>query len=322
MGNVLRVINISLIIVIGNVMLAGCGNSSDKFSDNNVVQRLDLSSYSPEKPQEHLNLLFIHHSCGATLLADRGDKAGEYCLYDTHPDGGGLRNLLKQNNYNVHEATYGSKLGQDTDINHWYAKFRDQMDLALKTKLQDELLDDDEVNQVIVFKSCYPNNHFISDGKPPGDPNSPERTVWNAKAAYSSLLPIFEKHPDTLFVVITAPPIVKPWISKYKEMFLRLINKGPERIGERSRTFNNWLVDSKNGWLADYKLQNVLVFDLYNILTEKGASNWAQYPTQNGKDSHPNNQGNKIASEYFTRFINSAVRYAGLVTEKQGRVND
>jgi hypothetical protein len=182
-----------LIVTFAAVFIStGCNNQSSQVDDN--VKKLNLSEYSADKPDKRLNLLFIHHSCGATLMADKGEKTGEYCLYSAHPNGGGLRKLLQQNNYNVHEATYGSKIGQETDINHWHAKFRDQMDIILKTDHQDNVYKDDSVNNIIVFKSCYPNNKIVADGTPPGDPDSPDRTLWNCKAAYKSLLPFFREH--------------------------------------------------------------------------------------------------------------------------------
>ena len=247
--------------------LSGCEDQSIQGVTNMDVKEIDLTSYSTEKPEKRLNFLFIHHSCGATLMADKGEKSGEYCLWPNHPNGGGLRSLLEQNNYSVHEATYGSKIGEDTDINHWHAKFQNYMDIVLKTDHQDNLYKDDSINQVIVFKSCYPNNKIKADGTSPGDPDSPERTLWNCKAAYNSLLPFFREHPGTLFVAMTAPPIVKPWMNRYKEKLLNLIGKGPEQTGKRARVFNNWLKDVEIGWLKDYDLKNVVVFDLYDILT-------------------------------------------------------
>ena len=154
------------------LLSAGCDNQSSQVAENVKVAKLDLTQYSAEKPEKTLNLLFIHHSSGATLLADKGEKSGNYCLWPTHPSGGGLRNLLRQNNYNVHEATYGSKIGQKTDINNWHAKFRDHMDKILKTDHQDRLYKDDSVNNIVLFKSCYPNNNIVSDGTSPGDPDS------------------------------------------------------------------------------------------------------------------------------------------------------
>ncbi|MCP4800241.1 MAG: hypothetical protein GY893_09885, partial [bacterium] len=67
-----------------------------------------------------MRLLFIHHSCGGQLMAEQGEKiggasgSGERCIYDSHPNGGGLRSSLTTAGYEVHEASYESKLGQDT----------------------------------------------------------------------------------------------------------------------------------------------------------------------------------------------------------------
>ena len=294
------------------VLISGCNNDINNTSPIPLVHSLDMTKHSPNKPEITLDLLFIHHSCGATLFADQGEKKGDYCLFDMHPNGGGLRNILKQNNYNVHEATYGSKLGQDTDINHWHAKFRDHMELVLRTRIQDELLEGDDKNDIIVFKSCYPNNTIVADGSPPGDADLPNRTLWNCKAAYNSLLPIFQKYPDALFVAVTAPPTIKPWMNKYKEIFYNVLGRGSESIGMRARIFNNWLADVQTGWLAEYKLKNVVVFNFYDLMTGSGKSNWAQYPSKNKKDSHPSNEGNTIAADEFIDFINRAVKYSGL----------
>lgn len=281
-----------------------------------IVHKLDLSGYPKTGPDVRMNLLFIHHSVGATLLANKGGKSGKYCLWKSHPNGGGLRNLLTQNNYNVHEATYSSKVGQKTDIHDWHSKFRDHMDVILRTKIQDDLIENNGHNQIVVFKSCYPNSIINSVGSPPGDPDSPEKTLWNYKAAYNSLLPIFEKHPETLFVAVTAPPEVKPRMNQYKEFLFGLLGFGPEEMGKRNRKFNNWLVDMHSGWLSNYKQHNVVVFDYYNILTGNGASNWNVYGSSNGRNSHPNSEGNKIAAGKFVDFINRAIRYSGLYKDE------
>ena len=295
------------------LLSAGCNNQSSEVDGNAHVKKLDLSQYSAEKPEKTLNLLFIHHSCGATLLADKGEKSGKYCLYLSHPNGGGMRSLLEQNNFNVHEATYGSKIGQDADICHWHAKFRDKVDIILKTDIQDKLYQDDSVNNIILFKSCYPANNILSDGIPPGDPDSPEKTLANYKAAYHGLLPYFRQQPKTLFVAMTAPPLVKPRMNPLKEFLLNLVGKGPKQVGRRARLFNSWLKDIESGWLHNYSLKNIVVFDYYDILTGKGNSNWTKYPTKGGRNSHPSSEGNKIAAKNFVVFINKAVRYAGLL---------
>ena len=89
--------NVFFMQVITLALISGCDSASMSSSSNSGVHPLDLTEYSAKKPGQPINLLFIHHSCGATLFADPGTKAGEYCLYETHPNGGGLRNMLRQN---------------------------------------------------------------------------------------------------------------------------------------------------------------------------------------------------------------------------------
>lgn len=270
------------------------------------VKTVDLSRYSSAPPDHRLNLLFIHHSCGGQWLADPGSKDCKDAICKTHPNGGGLRRALEANNYEVHEASYNSIIGDKTDIKDWPPKFKKYMDRILRTRLQDELLPEGQVNQIIMFKSCFPNNNFPNDD-----------AVDQAMDAYKELLSIFEKYPDTLFIAVTAPPIVPPYETKNplkafaKKMLGRY--KDVPAIGRRARYFNNWLKDIENGWLANYKLRNIVVFDYYDILTKHGKSNWAEYPTKNGRDSHPNKEGNNVATQEFIPFINKAIRYANII---------
>ncbi len=257
--------------------------------------------------REPVQLLFIHHSCGGQLLAEPGERVGggpetgELCIYDSHPNGGGLRAKLEARGYAVNEASYGSIVGEDTDIRHWRAKFRDQMDLILRTKRQDTLLPEGMTNSIVAFKSCFPNNAFTGEGTEPGNPDGPELTVANAKAAYRSLLPYFEAHPEVLFIAFTAPPLadrkpvgmkatIKSWFS------------GKPGHPELALGFNRWLTDAENGWLAGYGLPNVVVFDYYGVLADAGTG-WSAYPTQGGQDSHPSGEGNAEAAEAFLEFL-------------------
>ncbi len=63
------------------------------------------------------------------LLADSGPQiggerdSGERCIYVSHPNGGGLRAKLEDAGFQVNEASYGSIIGEDTDIHHWHRKF-------------------------------------------------------------------------------------------------------------------------------------------------------------------------------------------------------
>lgn len=265
--------------------------------------------------REPVQLLFIHHSCGGQLMADQGPTmggepgSGERCIHVSHPNGGGLRSMLEAKGYQVNEASYGSIVGEDTDIRHWHRKFRDQMDRILRTKRQDELLPDGVTNRIVAFKSCYPNNAFTGPGTEPGDPDAADLTVANAKAAYRSLLPMFKEHPEVTFIAVTAPPLAdrKPvgMKAKIKGMFA-----GKPKHAELALAFNRWLADPQNGWLAGYDGGNVAVFDYYGVLADP-ETGYAAYPTQDGQDSHPSSEGNGKAAEAFARFIDGVPGAAG-----------
>ena len=278
------------------------------------VRILDLESFSEEKPQQQIHLLFIHHSTGGQLLADSGPDVGKDCINKSHPNGGGLRHLLEMNNYIVHEASYGSVIGENTNICHWNAKFRDDMDKILACKHQDEFFEDGTRNRIVMFKSCFPNSIIESEGVGPGDPDSCTHTTANYKATYNALLTYFGQQPQTLFVVVTAPPMVEPRPNRIKESIKTFMGR-PDivaKAGPRVRDFNNWLKDIQNGWLKDYQQKNVVVFDYYDVLTGFGKSNWSLYPTGGGRDSHPSSEGNALAAKEFIPFLNRAVHRMGM----------
>jgi hypothetical protein len=284
-------------------------------SQANQITRLDLSGYAATAPQQPLSLLFIHHSCGGQLLAPAGPNDGTSCIYKSHPNGGGLRARLEQASYVVHEASYKSQVGDKTDIFDWPAKFRGQMDQILSCDFQDTPYSNGQRNQVVMFKSCFPNNDFKSTGTVPGNATGPDLTVSNAKASYMTLLAEFQKQPQVLFVCVTAPPLAPKaapqpaWKQLAKKMLGREISLAEK--GRMAREFNNWLAGT-DGWLKDYRSNNVVVFDYYNLLTDNGASDLLCYPTGEGFDSHPSRAGNEKAAEALVPFLNKAVKRAGL----------
>jgi len=278
------------------------------------IEPLDLSTFAQTPPPKLLRLLFIHHSCGGQWLASPGPDQGTNCICETNPNGGGLRLLLGRNNYSVHEASYGSKIGHNTDIFDWLPKFSQQMSDILACDSQDNVHSNGISNDIVAFKSCFPNNNFKSMGSSPGNPAGPELTVWNAKATYVNLLKVFEKYPRVLFVAVTAPPLAPSRQPAWKKVAKRVLRRedGDLRTGRLAREFNNWL-SSEDGWLKDYPLRNVLVFDYYNILTDDSQSDLSRYATAGGFDSHPSREGNGKAAAAFVPWLNRAVRRAGLV---------
>ncbi len=282
---------------------------------------IDLSAYSDSPmPQEKspISVAFIHHSIGGQWLAPPGPEKGGNCLYESHPNGGGLRVLLEQAGYRVYEASYGSGLGEHTDLLDWPPKFAQEMDKILRLKRQDTLHADGTVNRIVMFKSCFPNSLFVGEGVEPGNAAGPELTVANAKAAMRQVLVSLKKYPDVLFVYVTAPPAAPRLPSEpvWKWLLKKGLGRGMSvetlrESGLLARKFNDW-IKSPDGFLSGYDLKNVAVFDYYDVLTQYGESDLSRYATGGGEDSHPSSEGNQKAAAEFVPFLNRAARRAGI----------
>ena len=279
---------------------------------------------NPSPPTKPVRLIFIHHSTGENWLSD---------------ENGGLGKSLRDNNYFVSDTNYDwgpDSIGSLTDIGDWWLWFSGPNSSKYMTALYAESSQHCEYsrlpnnpggqNEIIMFKSCFPNSAFKGN---PGDPvppiaNNPLRgedsgsdyhTVANAKGIYIDLLEYFRNHQDKLFIVITAPPLSDPEYSS------------------NARAFNQWLV---NDWLEGYPSHNVFVFDFYNVLTTNGGNpnvndlnkengnhhrwwkgliqhkidgdddlnpNILEYPSE---DDHPSQAGNLKATGEFLPLLNIA----------------
>jgi len=253
-----------------------------------------LQDLNPDPPQEVVRMIFIHHSTGENWLKDGY---------------GNLGRSLGSNNYFVSDTNYGwgpDSIGDRTDIPNWTEWFRSSQTSTYMDALFNEngqnssytrtLSDPGGENQIILFKSCFPNSELS------GSPNDPpgtyeELSVSGAKYVYNEILKYFKTRPDKLFIVITSPPLSDPTYAR------------------NARAFNLWLVED---WLEEnnYTLNNVAVFDFYNVLTDRNAhhryyngqiehivmnSNTLAYPSG---DDHPSEQGSQKATEEFIPLLN------------------
>ena len=253
-----------------------------------------LHSPVPQPPDEPVKLIFIHHSCGENWLTDGYGNLGKQ---------------LGQNNYFVSDTNYGwgpDAIGDRTDIPDWLEWFRGDQTESITQALYNEtgqlsnyarpLADPGGENTIIMFKSCFPNSEL--SGSPDDPPGSfADLSVSGAKYVYNQLLKYFATRPDKFFMVVTAPPV------------------SSRAYANNARAFNNWLVED---WLSDnyYLLENVAVFDFYNILTGKDAhhrynngqidhitstNNTLYYPSG---DDHPSEIGSQKATEEFIPLLN------------------
>ena len=115
---------------------------------------------------------------------------------------------------------------------------------------------------------------------------------------------------------VTAPPVApRPPRERLLRKVLRVARREPgppapeqiARSADLARAFNNWAA-STDGWLKDYRPRNLVVFDLYDLLTGEGKSNLLVYPTREGTDSHASREGNERVAAAFLPFLNRALR--------------
>jgi hypothetical protein len=255
---------------------------------------LGLQAGDSERPDQVVKLIFIHHSTGENWLTDGY---------------GDLGRTLGENNYFVSDTNYGwgpEAIGDRTDIPNWTEWFASENTPIFMEALFTEngqnssytrtLSDPGGENQIIMFKSCFPNSAL--EGNPDDPPGEYEElTVSGAKYVYNRILEYFASRPDKLFVLVTAPPLSDP------------------TYAENARAFNQWLF---NDWLREnnYPYNNVVVFDFYNILTGSeahhrfnggqvehivGGRDTLYYPSG---DDHPSIEGSRKATEEFVPMLN------------------
>lgn len=247
-----------------------------------------------QNSEDTFNLLFIHHSVGSNWLSSSNGA-----LRDALEDP-----VLNSYTFEVHDATYGDTIGDDTDVCDWLPKFQNQLNLVFYFDYSPDhyYTDPNEYNKIVMFKSCYPASDIDALGAPPGDPTSSTKTIWNYKAAYAACAKIFSKHPKILFIVVTAPPRN------------RLASQYTNTRGLYACMFNEWLAGE---FVDEYRLKtglnNVAVFDWFtNLLAEPKSD--PVHPGAlkeiyaNGSDSHPNMAANVDATTLFIPFVNEAVQ--------------
>lgn len=287
-------------------------------------------------PSSTVKLVFVHHSVGENWLAD---------------DNGQLGVALRNANYFVSDTNYGwgpvdidegsGTIGDHTDIgNYWRwfsgpnratylsALFAQSGQSASYSRLA---ADPGGVNRIVMFKSCFPNSQLYgspSDPIPPissnplrGEPaGSENHTLANAKGIYIDLLSYFATKPDTLFVLITQPPLISA-------------DTDPAAAAN-ARALTDWL---QSEWLASYTHNNVFVFNFFRVLTSNGGSTRTNDPATNDLgwadgnhhrfqsgavehtrtvennmsaywtgDSHPSTAGNLKATGEFVPLLNIA----------------
>ena len=243
---------------------------------NNLKESETIISNLTDVSEKELTyrLVFLHHSVGKGILEE-----------------GKLKDSLIKMGIAVKSLTYGDSIGNLTDVHNWLPKFRKQMDAILKFKNHPNVYYTDERrNDIIMFKSCFPNSDIGSDGSKPGNPLSRNRTLENYKEVFIGLGKEISKYPSKLFIYLTFPPLVP-------------METTPENAA-RARSFNDWLINSYlPDYYKNYGVENFVIYDLFGVLSDEDNFLKSEYRRDNPRDSHPNKKAYQVITQDFMAFF-------------------
>ena len=219
-------------------------------------------------------IVFLHHSVGKGILEE-----------------GQLKDSLEEMGLAIKSLTYGDSIGEYTDMCDWLPKFQNNMNAILHFKQHPNVYyTGGRRNDIVMFKSCFPNSDIDSDGSSPGKPLSKQRTIENYKAVFIGIGKELRKYPGTLFIYMTFPPLVPAETSIEN--------------AARARAFNNWLIEvCLPDYYAQSGLNNFAIFDLFGALSDQDNFLRSAYRRSDPHDAHPNNLANHDVTHEFMQFI-------------------
>lgn len=276
------VVFILVISIIGNLIgaFALYKYFAAKRSIGYVKQDLARANKSLEDLTEVLDrsydkrMVFLHHSVGRGILYE-----------------GGLRDSLLDMGIVVKGATYGDEIGQHTDIKDWVPKFQNDMERILSFKAHpDRYYSGAMSNDIVMFKSCFPNSDISGEGQAPGNAVSPDKTVANYQEVFRQLKEEMARYPDKLYIYVTSPPLAA--------------ESTTAENASRARMFNEWLTKE---YLPEYQKEagqsNLAIFDLFGVLADDKGFLKEEFRRPGRGDSHPNASANQIAATSFMDFF-------------------
>jgi hypothetical protein len=220
-------------------------------------------------------IIFLHHSCGANLIAQGGVREGLTALgYEFYDHGYNEDGLVLAD---------GTSTGTNFDVPDdntnpdGYAfifaqPLHDPPDNTFSHLMRYD---------VIAFKSCFPVSNIGDDEQ-----------LEEYKSYYLSIRERMDQYPDKIFVIVTQPPELPA-------------DSSPDAAA-RARSFANWL--SSDEYLSGHP--NVFVFDFFGQLG--GGDNFLkpEYRTDES-DAHPNELANRTIGPVFVSFLDEAIRSYG-----------
>jgi hypothetical protein len=223
------------------------------------------------------SVVFLHHSVGSNLIKQgelrRRFAAAGFQLWDHGYNAEGLRD------------PHGTSLGysynvpSDNTDPDGLAQILAQPVYPIPLNTFSALLQ----YEVIVFKSCFPVSHIVSDEQFARD-----------QSYYLSIRARADDHPDKLFILMTPPPLNPA--------------ETDVQAAARARKLANWL--KSDGFIGGHP--NFFTFDLFGYLAESDPAaadaNRLSKAYREDADSHPNRLANETIGPLFVDFVSQAVQ--------------
>jgi hypothetical protein len=279
MNNRVIYVVIAVVIGVGVILLALVGGRVWDRIRVRLRWPLPVSDGPIATGDDYTDLIFLHHSVGRSLIKQ-----------------GNVRKLLTQKGYRFWDHDYnflgltrpdGTRTrtsygipagggGGDTDPDGLAVLFAQPVhnppDNAFSRLMQ---------HDVLMFKSCFTSSSIASDEE-----------LELQKNAYLEIRDVIDRHPDKVFIFLTAPPL-HPQATTPEE-------------ATRARALANWL--TSDAFLAGRS--NMFVFDFFDLLADPTTNVLrADYQRDTGDtDSHPNATANRTIGPLLARFVDEAVQ--------------
>jgi hypothetical protein len=217
-------------------------------------------------------VMFLHHSCGANLIA-QGDVRQRltdlgYEFYDHGYNEDGLvlaDGTSSGSNFDVPD----DNTDPDGLANIFAQPLHDPPDNTFSELMQYD---------VIAFKSCFPTSNIQSDEQ-----------LAEYRSYYLSIRDRMDEYPNKVFIVVTQPPEIP--------------NDTDSAAATRARALATWMASDE--YLGGHA--NVFTFNFFDRLADPSDNMLrAEYRTDEW-DAHPNELANQTIGPLFADFVDQAV---------------
>jgi len=153
-------------------------------------------------------------------------------------------------------------------------------------------------NKIVVIKSCFPSSRIWNVGSSSDTLNPEDKTIYNYKWHWRSIVKVMAKHPENFFVIWTNAPLVA--------------NATSDEEAILSDQFCRWAKDTLatgNDSVFGSFPPNVYVFDFFHKLADSSGKLPLQYASDK-EDSHPNSAATELVAPQFVKEIfDAAIAY-------------